>query len=120
MLRPYPGELLYSWLSRVAALYRVGLTELLGSAMPARELCLEPSVSTLEALAAVTHLSAPEIRALCVCSDEISQAWWNMRQITPDAFSPEMEYQFKPTIKLCRLCLWRDFTSEGNEFLRRQ
>jgi hypothetical protein len=88
--------------------------------MPARELCLEPSVSTLEALAAVTHLSAPEIRDLCVCSDQISQAWWNMRQITPDAFSPEMEYQFKPTIKFCRLCLWRDFTSEGNEFLRRQ
>jgi hypothetical protein len=86
-LRPYSGELLYSWLSRVAALYRVGMTDLLGPTVPAQELCLEPSVPTLETLAAVMRLSAPEIRALCVCSDQISQAWWNIRQITPDAFS---------------------------------
>jgi hypothetical protein len=119
-LRPYSGELLYSWLSRVAALYRVGMIDLLGPTVPAQELCLEPSVSTLETLAAVMRLSAPEIRALCVCSDQISQAWWNIRQITPDAFSPEMEYQFRPAIKFCRVCLWHDFTYEGNEFLRRQ
>ena len=29
MLRPYVGELLYSWLGRIAAIYRVPLGELL-------------------------------------------------------------------------------------------
>lgn len=33
-LRPYSGELLYSWLSRIAALYRVGMIDLLGPSVP--------------------------------------------------------------------------------------
>jgi len=38
----------------------------------------------------------------------------------PTPSPPEMEYQFRPAIKFCRVCLWHDFTYEGNEFLRRQ
>jgi hypothetical protein len=55
---------------------------------------------------------------LTIAGTDLPQRWWSIRQITPDPFAPNMEYTYHPTITFCRLCLWNDFITDGNEYLR--
>jgi hypothetical protein len=55
---------------------------------------------------------------LTIAATDLPQRWWSIRQITPDPFAPTMEYSYHPTITFCRLCLWNDFITDGNEYLR--
>ena len=120
MLRPYVGELLYSWLARIAALYRVSLSELFKFYVSLWDLCVAPSPAVLLFLAEITRLSSEAVQRLTISATGIAQSWWNIRQVTPDAFSPDMEYQYQPNVMFCRLCLWHDVISQGNEFLRKE
>ena len=120
MLRLYGGELLYSWVARIAALYRVSLCELLKFSVSHWDLCIAPSPAVLPLLAEMTRLSSDVVHRLTIAASGIAPSWWNIRQVTPDAFSPNMEYQYRPTFKFCRLCLWHDVVSQGNEFLRKE
>jgi hypothetical protein len=55
---------------------------------------------------------------LTIAGTDLPQRWWSIRQITPDPFAPNTEYTYHPTITFCRLCLWNDFITDGNEYLR--
>jgi hypothetical protein len=118
VLRPYGGELLYSWLERITALYRIPQCELFKFSVSLWDLCVAPSTTVLPLLVEMTRLSSDAVQQLTISASGIAQSWWNIRQVTPDAFSPNMEYQYQPAVKFCRLCLWHDSISQGNEFLR--
>ena len=120
VLRPYGGELLYSWLARIAALYRVSLCDLFNFSVSLWDLCIAPSPAVLPLLAEMTRLSSDVVHRLTIAASGIAPSWWNIRQVTPDAFSPNMVYQYRPTVYFCRLCLWHDIVSQGNEFLRKE
>jgi hypothetical protein len=55
---------------------------------------------------------------LTIAGTDLPQCWWSIRQITPDPFAPNMDYTYHPTITFCRLCVWNDFITDGNEYLR--
>jgi hypothetical protein len=118
VLRPYEGELLYSWLARITALYRIPPGELFKFSASLWELCVAPSTTLLPLLAEMTRLSSDVIQQLTISASGIAQPWWNIRQLTPDPFSPNMEHSYQPAVKFCRLCLWHDSASHGTEFLR--
>ena len=118
MLRPHEGELLYSWLARITALYRIPPGELFKFSASLWDLCVAPSTTVLPLLAEMTRLSSDAVQQLTISASGIAQPWWNIWQFTPDDFSPNMEYQYLPAVKFCRLCLWHDSVSQGTEFLR--
>jgi hypothetical protein len=119
-MRPYPGELLYSWLARVAAVYNISIGELLSVSASPWDLCAMPSRELVASLCEMTRLSSDIIKQLTISSSGIRQAWWNIRQIAPDVFFPNVEYEYRPSFKFCRLCLWDDLVSQRDEFIRRE
>jgi len=118
VLRPYEGELLYSWHARITALYRIPPGELFKFSASLWDLCVAPSTTVLPLLAEMTRLSSDAVQQLTISASGIAQAWWNIRQLTPDPLSPNMEYSYQPAVKFCRICLWHDSVSQGTEFLR--
>jgi len=120
VLRPYPGELLYSWLARVAAVYNISIRELLTVSASLWDLCVMPSGELVASLCEITRLTSDVIRQLTISASGIGQAWWNIRQIAPDVLFPNMEYEYRPSFKFCRLCLWDDSVSQRDQFIRRE
>jgi len=57
VLRPYPGELLYSWLARVAAVYSISIRELLTASASLWDLCVMPSGELVAYLCEMAGLS---------------------------------------------------------------
>jgi TniQ protein len=118
VLRPYSGEILYSWLARTAAVYGVDHSDLLGFPATLWDLLAVPAPETLRRLAEFTRMPETALGDLTIAGTDLPQRWWSIRQITPDPFAPNMEYTYHPTITFCRLCLWNDFITDGNEYLR--
>ena len=118
VLRPYSGEILYSWLARTAAVYGVDHSGLLGFPATPWDLLAAPAPETLRRLAEFTRMPETALADLTIAGTDLPQRWWSIRQITPDPFAPNMEYTYHPTITFCRLCLWNDFITDGNEYLR--
>ena len=118
VLRPYSGEILYSWLARTAAVYGVDDSGLLGFQATPWDLLAAPSPETLRRLAEFTRMPETALVGLTIVGTDLPQRWWSIRQITPDPFAPKMEYTYHPSITFCRLCLWNDFITDGNEYLR--
>ena len=118
VLRPYSGEILYSWLARTAAVYGVDYSGLLGFRATPWDLLAAPAPETLRRLAEFTRMPETALADLTIAGTDLPQRWWSVRQITPDSFAPKMEYTYHPTITFCRLCLWNDFITDGNEYLR--
>jgi hypothetical protein len=118
VLRPYSGEILYSWLARTAAVYGVDHSDLLGFPATPWDLLAAPAPETLRGLAEFTRMPETALADLTIAGTDLPQRWWSIRQITPDPFAPNMEYTYHPTITFCRLCLWNDFITDGNEYLR--
>jgi len=120
VLRPYSGEILYSWLARTAAVYGVDHSGLLGFRITPWDLLATPAPETLRRLAEFTRMPETALADLTIAGTALPQSWWSIRQITPDHFAPKMEHTYHPTITFCRLCLWNDFITDGNEYLRVQ
>jgi hypothetical protein len=118
VLRPYSGEILYSWLARTAAVYGVDHSGLLGFRASPWDFLAAPAPETLRRLAEFTRMPETALADLTIAGTHLPQRWWSIRQITPDSFAPKMEYTYHPTITFCRLCLWNDFITDGNEYLR--
>ena len=118
VLRPYSGEILYSWLARTAAVYGVDHSGLLSFPATLWDLLAAPAPETLRGLAEFTRMPQTALAELTIAGTDLPQRWWSIRQITPDPFAPNMEYTYHPTITFCRLCLWNDFITDGNEYLR--
>jgi hypothetical protein len=68
----------------------------------------------------MTRLSSDVIRQLTISASGIGQAWWNIRQIAPDGLFPNVEYEYRPSFKFCRLCLWDDLVSQRDQFIRKE
>jgi len=64
--------------------------------------------------------SSETLHPLTISATGIAQSWWNIRQVTPNAFSPTMEFQYQPTFKFCRLCLRHNVVAQSDEFLRKE
>jgi len=77
-----------------------------------------PAPETLRRLAKFTRMPETTLAHLTIAGTDLPQRWWSIRQITPDLFAPNMEHTYRPTITFCRLCLWNDFITDGNEYLR--
>ncbi len=118
ILRPYSGEILYSWLARTTAVYGVDHSGLLGFPTTPWDLLAAPAPETLRRLAEFTRTPETALADLTIAGTDLPQRWWSIRQITPDSFAPNVEYTYHPTITFCRLCLWNDFITDGNEYLR--
>jgi len=104
VLRPYFGEILYSWLARTAAVYGVDHSDLLGFPATPWDLLAAPAPETLRRLAEFTRMPETALADLTIAGTDLPQRWWSIRQITPDPFAPNMEYTYHPTITFCRLC----------------
>ena len=79
-----------------------------------------PSGELVASLCEITRLTSDVIRQLTISASGIGQAWWNIRQIAPDVLFPNMEYEYRPSFKFCRLCLWDDSVSQRDQFIRRE
>ena len=79
-----------------------------------------PSRELVASLCEMTRLSSDVIRQLTISASGIGQAWWNIRQIAPDGLFPNVEYEYRPSFKFCRLCLWDDLVSQRDQFIRRE
>jgi len=104
--------------TRVAAVYNISIRELLTVSASLWDLCVMPSGELLASLCEITRLSSAVIRQLTISGSGIGQAWWNIRQIAPDVLFPNVEYEYRPLFKFCRLCLWDDLVSQRDQFIR--
>jgi hypothetical protein len=98
--------------------YGVDHSGLLGFPATPWGLLAAPAPDTLRRLAEFTRMPETALADLIIAGTDLPQRWWSIRQITPDPFAHNMEYTYHPTITFCRLCLWNDFITDGNEYLR--
>ena len=104
----------------MAAVYNISISELLTVSASLWDLCVMPSGELVASLCEITRLTSDVIRQLTISASGIGQAWWNIRQIAPDGLFPNVEYEYRPSFKFCRLCLWDDSVSQRDQFIRRE
>ena len=89
VLRPYSGEILYSWLARTAAVYGVDHSDLLSFPATPWDLLAAPAPETLRGLAEFTRMPETALADLTIAGTDLPQRWWSIRQIAPDPFAPK-------------------------------
>ena len=74
VLRPYSGEILYSWLARTAAVYGVDHSGLLGFPTTPWDLLAAPAPETLRSLAEFTRMPETALADLTIAGTDLPQA----------------------------------------------
>jgi len=121
VLRPLTEETLHSWLSRVAAVYRMSLDQLLEPSLShLHSLMLEVDSSTLQFLANLTRTTPDFLSQHTVSSwtTEERLQWLTIWQTEPSWMFPHYEFRFQLTTNYCEACLLEDAATTGVEFLR--
>jgi TniQ len=120
VLRPQRGEVLYSWLARIAALYRMSLADLLGTSATPWELCMAPGDLLLAQIAEMTRLPARQLHGLTLSGSGLAEkpCWWSMRQILPDRCFPHLAHEYQPIVCFCWACLRDDSKLGRPEYVR--
>jgi TniQ len=121
VLRPLTEETLHSWLSRVAAVYRMSLDQLLAPSLShLHSLMLELDSSTLQFLANLTRTTPDFLSRHTVSSwtTEERLQWLTIWQTEPSWMFPHYEFRFQLTTNYCEACLLEDAATTGVEFLR--
>jgi hypothetical protein len=120
VLRPLTKETLHSWLSRVAAVYRMSLDQLLEPSLsPLHSLMLEVDSSTLQFLANLTRTTPDFLSRHTVSSwtTEERLQCLTIWQTEPSWMFPHYEFRFQLTTNYCEACLLEDAATTGVEFL---
>ncbi len=81
VLRPYSGEILYSWLARTAAVYGVDHPGLLGFPATPWDLLAAPAPETLRRLAEFTRMPETALANLTIAGTDLPQRWWSIRTL---------------------------------------
>jgi hypothetical protein len=121
VLRPLTEETLHSWLSRVAAVYRMSLDQLLQPSLShLHRLMLDVDSSTLQCLANLTRTTPDFLFRHTVGSwtTEERLQWLTIWQTEPSWMFPNYKFRFQLTTYYCEACLLEDATTTGVEFLR--
>ena len=107
VLRPLTEETLHSWLSRVAAVYRMSLDQLLEPSLShLHSLMLEVDSSTLQFLANLNRTTPDFLSRHTVRSwtTEERLQWLTIWQTEPSWMFPHCEFRFQLT-NYCEACL---------------
>ena len=122
-LRPLAEETLHSWMSRVAALYRMSLQDLVDyRRSELHHVMLDFDTNTLELLASLTRTTPDFVFRYTVGSwkNDCRLQWLTIRQTEPSWMFPHHEFRFQLTTNYRESCLLEDAATTRIEFFRLQ
>lgn len=118
ILRPLPQEMLSSWLQRVASIYGMVLSELLEDNGPVPELDIDPDVSILQRVSALSLVPVQLLRLHSFCG--LHPMWplhWTTRKPPARDFFSGLYLDPAPLLQVCTHCLRQDH-GQGTQFIR--
>jgi hypothetical protein len=118
VLRPEPGEVLSSWVCRIAAIYGVEVAEILGPGIRYEHLAVSPEESALNAICIATRIPARFARLHTFRG--YYWRWpdhWATRRILRSRCFGKSYHEETPLMQVCVRCLQED-RQHGVQFLR--